>query len=198
MKKKKKLKSMREKNSGIVTFLILILFMLFLNFSCKKNSACNNNNNNNNNPSPDEGVNYGNIAVNFTENDQSGSVFSLDSLKGKVILLNFSAGWCGPCRRESPHLMEIYNTYKERGLEIVQCIFQDEDRDAADLDFINVWLKEFGISFKVINDPDYSSVNTYQVNAIPLNIIIGRDFIITYRMEGFEKETVIKRIEDAL
>ena len=74
---------------------------------------------------PVSGVYLNNIAVNIIENDQNGSSFSLESLKGRVILLVFSAMWCTPCRLEASELIELYNTYKERGLEIVQCIFDD-------------------------------------------------------------------------
>lgn len=195
-----KLRSIWKKVPGVLLLLIIVFLSASVNFSCKKNTAANNNNNNNNNNNQNsgEGVFVGNTASNFTENDQSGSAFSLDSLKGKVILLNFSAGWCGPCRNEASHLMEIYNTYKERGLEIVQCIFEDNDGASADLDFIKAWIKEYGISYRVVNDPNFSTVNTFQLSAIPLNLVIGRDFVIIYRMEGFEKEKVIKKIEDAL
>lgn len=199
MRNKMKLATGSGKNPVAVAFLVIMVLLIGLNFSCKKNTAVDdNNNNNNNNQTPVEGIFYGNIAFNFSENDQTGKTFTLKSLKGKVILLNFSAMWCGPCRNEASHLMELYNTYKERGLEIVQCIFQDEDGNPADLDDIGRWLATFGITFRVLQDPDYSTVNSYSVSSIPLNILIGRDFIIVYRMAGFDKAAIIQRIEDAL
>ncbi|MCP5107797.1 MAG: TlpA family protein disulfide reductase [bacterium] len=155
------------------------------------------NGNNNDGPAV-EGVRVGNIAITFTEIDTNGNSFSLDSLKGKVIFLNFSAMWCGPCRQEAPQLNEIYNTYHERGLEIIQCIYQDEDGNPSTIDDINRWLQEFGCPYTVINDPDRSSVDTYNFGSIPYNIIIDRDFIIRYVMAGFDHDEVVQKINQYL
>ncbi len=175
--------------------LVATALVLSLLSSCKKNDAIDDAPDNS---PPTVGIRTGNIATTFTEIDADGNEFSLDSLKGKVILLNFSAMWCGPCRREASQLMAIYNTYKERGLEIVQCIYEDEDGNPTDLSDINRWIQEYNITYTVITDPDYSSVNTYNFSAIPFNIIIDRDFIIRYTEMGFYYDTVIRKIEQYL
>ncbi len=173
----------------VLTFMLMALIILS---SCKKSSEVNP-------PSdPGEGVFVGNIAINFTETDSNGNPFTLESFRGKVILLTFSAMWCGPCRREAPELMNLYNTYKERGLEIAQCIYQDEDGNAADLSDLARWITEFGITFTVFNDPDRSTANTYGFNAIPFNVLIDRNFIIRYREAGFYPDALRQRIEQLL
>lgn len=134
---------------------------------------------------PVVGIYFGNIARNFTETDSQGNEMTLESFRGNVILLTFSAMWCGPCRMEAPELVNLYNTLKDRGLVIVQCIFQDEDGNPADLSDLARWINEFGMTFTVFNDPDQSTVNLYNFNAIPFNIVIDRDFIIRYREAGF-------------
>ncbi len=172
--------------------LILVLAMvLVLVPSCKKNS------------STDEGgttvgVFFGNMAPNFVETTSEGATFSFDSFKGKVILLSFSAMWCGPCKLEAAHLMELYNKYKEQGLEIVQVVFQDEDGGPADQSDINRWMQTYGLSFTCITDADYSTVQDYSVGPIPTNLVIDRDFIIRYRGEGFDPVTVEQKIQAAL
>jgi peroxiredoxin len=176
--------------------LILAVAFLMIAFSCKTNSGTDDQNDQAAQPVP--GVYLDNIALSFIENDQNGNSFTLESRKGRVILLVFSAMWCSPCRSEASKLMELYNTYKERGLEVIQCIYQDEDSDPADLSDIKRWVEEFKIGFTVVNDPDYSSVNTYNFNAIPFNVIIDRDFIIRYRTSGFNEQAVKNVIEDYL
>ena len=144
------------------------------------------------------GERIGDFIKSFVELDQNGETFSLDTFKGKVILLNISAMWCGPCRSEASELMEIYNTYKERGLEIVQCIYQDEDGNSTDQSDIQRWIKEFFLSFVVLTDPDSSLINFFNFNGIPFNVIVGRDFVIRFRESGFEKTSIINKIEELL
>jgi peroxiredoxin len=160
--------------------------------SCKKSSGVDQSGN------PVVGVYLGNIAANFSETDSQGNELTLESYRGNVILLTFSAMWCGPCRSEAPELVNLYNTYKEQGLEIVQCIYQDEDGNPSDLSDLARWINEFGMTFTVFNDPDRSTVNTYNFDAIPFNVIIDRDFIIRHRIEGYDPGALRRHIEELL
>ena len=144
------------------------------------------------------GIYINNIATSFTEIDSQGNEITLESFRGNVILLTFSTMWCGPCRAEAPELVNLYNTLKERGLVIVQCIFQNEGGNPADLSDLARWLNEFGMTFTVFNDPDMSTVNLYNFNAVPFNIVIDRDFIIRYRDSGFYPGGLQTIIEDLL
>ncbi len=180
--------------SKIIISLLLTTMILIIP-GCKKSTGETNNDNNDNGGN---GQGIGDTIKSFTENDQNGNTFSLDTFKGKVILLNISAMWCGPCREEAPKLMELYNTYKERGLEIVQCIYQDENSLRSDQSDLQRWVKEFKISFTVVNDIDGSLTGYFSFGGIPFNVIIGRDFKIKYRREGFYEEEIIQKIEDLL
>lgn len=177
-------------------FILTISIMVLFSFSCKKASSSSDGNNDQN--SGDVGQAIGDTVKNFNEKDQNGNDFSLESFKGKVILLNISAMWCTPCRSEASELMELYNTYKERGFEIVQCIYQDEDGVRTDQSDLQRWVNEFNISFTVLNDPDDSLTGFFSFGGIPFNIIIGRDFTIKYRKEGFYKEEIIRKLEELL
>ncbi len=181
-----------KKNLSIV---ILILLALIVVTSCK---AVENTIDNGVQDSGEVGQFIGDLIQAFVEEDHNGNTFSLDTLKGKVILLNISAMWCSPCRSEASELMEIYNTYKERGLEIVQCIYQDEEGNSSDQSDIQRWVKEFVLGFTVLTDPDKSLIDFFSFDGIPFNVIIGRDFVIRYRRSGFDKTAVINKIEELL
>ncbi len=175
-------------------FILLLVTTMVLSFlpSCKKSSS------DDNNQPPTVGYSVGNIPINFTEFDSLGDSLTLESLRGNVILLNFSAMWCVPCIAEAPALVRIYNNYRQNGLVVVQCIYQDEDGNPADLADLGRWINQFGINYTVINDPDYSSLDAYSVTAVPTNVIIDRDFIIRYRASGFSENDVRQWIEDLL
>ena len=176
----------------------MIMSVLFLS-SCKKSSNIGGGGNDNgNNPPAAGGLSVGDAAPNFTETDSQGNPFTLESLRGNVVVVSFSAMWCGPCRAEAPELASIYNTYKERGLEIVQCIYQDEGSEPADLDDLARWINEFGIPFTVINDPDRSTVDAYKFRSIPFNVILDRELIIRDIITGNYPTRIIQAIEDLL
>ncbi len=61
----------------------------------------------------------GKVAPDFTLNDTKGNPVSLSSLRGKIVLLDFWASWCGPCRRENPNVKKLYNKYKNKGFEVM-------------------------------------------------------------------------------
>jgi len=179
-----------------LTIIVLSLIVVFIMTSCKTVEDLGANNTPQD--SGEIGERIGDFIQAFTELDQNNDTFSMDSLKGKVILLNISAMWCSPCRSEASELMEVYNTYKERGLEIVQCIYQDEEGNSSDQSDIKRWIAEFLLTFTVLTDPDKSLTGFFNFNGIPFNVIIGRDFVIRYRHSGFDKTAVISKIEELL
>ena len=169
----------------LVVLVVLVVVVVFVS-SCKKNDPGQN------------GPKVGDTASGFTETDAAGNSFSLASVRGKVILFTISTMWCGPCRAEAPGLVEIYNTYKDSGLEIVQIIHQDEDGNPTDLEDINRWVTEYNIPFTVLMDPDYSTVDTYNPGGYPYNAVIDRNFVIQYIGLGFDPDAIIQQIEQYL
>ena len=69
----------------------------------------------------------GGEAPDFTQNDPDGNPIQLSDLRGKVVLLDFWASWCGPCRRENPNVVKLYEAYKDKGFEILG-ISLDKDK----------------------------------------------------------------------
>ena len=75
-------------------------------------------------------VQPGATAPDFTAQDINGKQFTMSSLKGKVVIIDFWASWCKPCRASNPHMLELYKKYHDRGLEMVYVSDDDSNADA--------------------------------------------------------------------
>ena len=132
----------------------------------------------------------GQTAADLSLPDLNGKSVSLSELKGKVVLIDFWASWCGPCRRNNPHLVKLYNKYHEKGLEIYG-VSLDEDmedwKNAVHHDKIN-WIQ-------VIDDKGWQSpaASLYGVDMIPSSFLLDRQGIVrTINAEGPDLESSIK------
>ncbi len=85
-----------------------------------------------------------NKAPNFSLQSMSDSVYVLENLKGKVVLINFWATWCGPCRMEIPDFNDLYDKYHERGLEILGISISDTKEQLSD------FLKAYKVNYPVL------------------------------------------------
>ncbi len=125
-------------------------------------------------------INVGGIAPNIALVNPQGKILNLDSLRGKVVLIDFWATWCGPCRGEIPYLKQAYEKYHAKGFEIFS-ISSDRDVDA--------W-KRFivaqGMNWQhVIESGDAEASRIYMVNSIPRTYLLDRDGkIIAMNLRG--------------
>jgi len=127
-------------------------------------------------------------APDFTIKDLQGTSLSLSSYKGKVLVLNFWATWCPPCRKEIPDFIEAYRELKDKGLEILG-VSVDETTAEALLE----WTKKTGINYPIaLATPEI--VRDYEPgNYIPATIIIDRGGRIRYRQSSLlDKETLVR------
>lgn len=139
-----------------------------------------------------ERMKEGNPAPEFTFQNVKGKTVSLSKLKGKVIVLDFWASWCGPCRQEIPHLKKYYEEFKGKGVEFLS-VSIDAKKDA--------WtkaMKEEGMAWMQGWTPDAgkSVMDTYQFGGIPFIILIDKAGNI-YK-KNLRGEGVKKAIEDCL
>jgi thiol-disulfide isomerase/thioredoxin len=98
----------------------------------------------------------------------SGENIRLKELKGNVVLLNFWASWCGPCRKEMPELEKLYKKYQRLGFTVLGVNVETESSAA------NKILKKSPVSFPVLYDTENTASKLYNVNAMPTTVIIDR------------------------
>jgi thiol-disulfide isomerase/thioredoxin len=119
-----------------------------------------------------QGVNEGAMAPEINLATPEGPNLALSSLRGKYVLIDFWASWCGPCRRENPNVVKTYAAYKDKGFEIYG-VSLDQDREA--------WLKAIEkdqLVWKHVSDLKYWSsagAQAYQVNSIPQTFLLDKE-----------------------
>ena len=121
----------------------------------------------------DEMLAQGKPFPDFAEKDLNGNPISVGALKGKVVLVDFWATWCGPCRAELPNVIETYKKYHDQGFEIIG-VSLDSDRSKVD-SFLKT---EEGMTWPQYFDGEgwqNKLAGKYLVNSIPFTVLIGPD-----------------------
>ncbi|MDX8404316.1 MAG: TlpA disulfide reductase family protein [Mariprofundaceae bacterium] len=132
-------------------------------------------------------------AASFSLPDLQGKMHGLP--EGEVVLLNFWATWCPPCRKEMPSMVELHRKYAEKGLKIVAV---SVDRDINDL---SAFVREYKLPFQVLHDADSTVSHDYAVFRYPETFLIDRQGKVRYHLVGaveWMSEPIIKSIEGML
>jgi len=124
----------------------------------------------------------------------NGDTIRLSSLKGKVVLLDFWASWCGPCRVTNKSLVKLYSKYKDKGFEIFSVSLDDEK-----LKWKNA-IKQDKISWLQVNEGggwDAKTAIAWEISAIPTSYLIDKDGkLLAMDLEGKELEKALKYLID--
>jgi peroxiredoxin len=136
----------------------------------------------------------GAIAPDFTQNDANGTPVKLSSFRGKYVLLDFWASWCGPCRQENPNVVKAYNKYKTKKFTIVGVSL---DRPDGKADWMAA-VKNDGLTWTQLSDLKFwnnEAAALYFVSSIPQNYLIGPDGkIVAKNLRGEDLENKLAEI----
>jgi len=111
--------------------------------------------------------------------DLQGRPVSAATLRGKVVLIDFWASWCAPCREEMPILQRLYNTYRAQGLVIVGV---SVDREAANA---RAFVGRLGVTFPIIHDADHQLAGRFAPPKMPSSYIVDRRGVVRHVHAGF-------------
>ena len=133
-------------------------------------------------------------APNFSLQTQNGKVIELSKLKGKVVLVNFWATWCPPCRAEIPDFIEVYNTYKSKGFEIVGIALDEEGWSK-----VAPYIEEVKMNYPVVLGSEKVIQQYGGIKAIPTTFIIDKKGYIAGSQVGLlSKELVEQKLKSLL
>lgn len=137
----------------------------------------------------------GSIASDFTQNDTLGRPVSLSSFRGKYVLIDFWASWCGPCRKENPNVVRAFETFRNRNFTILGVSLDKPDGKEKWLDAI----RKDGLTWTQVSDLkhwDNAVAKEYGIKAIPQNLLIDPDGrIIAKNLRG---EELLRKLEEVL
>lgn len=129
--------------------------------------------------SPGIGVEVGQLAPDFKMKNLKGGLASLSQYRGKVVLVNFWATWCEPCRAEMPSMEELYSNYSRNDFEILAVSI-----DTMGEPPVRFFVEDFGFTFPVLMDDQFTVNDHYQVRVVPTTILIDRKGVIAHRVLG--------------
>jgi peroxiredoxin len=116
----------------------------------------------------------------FSLPDGSGKMISLDDYKGQVVLINFWASWCGPCRKEMPLLEALQQRYAPLGFTMLGINVEEDSSLAAE------FLRDTPVTFPILYDRENAVSKSYDVIAMPTTIIVDREGGIRYIHHGYK------------
>jgi len=122
----------------------------------------------------------GQAAPDFALKSSSGDNLRLSEYRGDVVMVNFWATWCGPCRQEMPLLDELYSRYERVGFSLLGVNIDDDSRKAMNM------VSELGVSFPVLFDARKEVSKLYEVEAMPVTVLIDREGTIRYVHHGYK------------
>lgn len=142
-----------------------------------------------------EAIQVGMEAPDISLPDPNGKIRTLSSMRGKVVLLDFWASWCGPCRKANPHVVEVYNKYKDKGFDVYSVSLDREDGKQKWLDAI----KQDGLVWSNhVSELKYWQSTpgaVYGVQSIPKTFLIGKDGkIVAVNPRNNLEEEVLKAL----
>ncbi len=120
------------------------------------------------------------VAPDFALQSRDGGTVSLAQLRGQVVMINFWATWCGPCREEMPHLEALHQRYAALGFTLLGVNVEENSEDAKE------WLEETPVSFSILFDPENYVSELYDVVAMPSTVLVDRQGNLRFSHHGYQ------------
>jgi peroxiredoxin len=124
-------------------------------------------------------ISPGHPAPEFTLKSLKDKNLSLKELRGQVVMINFWATWCGPCRQEIPALNTLYEKYRDTGFVLLGVNVDSESVNAIQM------VSRLKVTYPILFDADKLASVLYQVSAMPMTVLIDRDGKIRYVQKGY-------------
>lgn len=122
----------------------------------------------------------GESAPDFVLKSASGENLRLSEYRGEVVMINFWATWCGPCRQEMPLLDQLYSRYQKVGFSLLGVNIDDDSRRALQM------VNELGVSFPVLFDEQKEVSKLYAVDSMPVTVLVDREGKIRHVHHGYK------------
>jgi len=135
----------------------------------------------------EKGTQAGAIAPEFSMQDMQGKTVRLADYKGKVIMLEFWATWCPPCREAIPGIEKLHKAYKDKGLVVLAI-----SMDSGGWDGVKSFITDYRMTYPVLKGTE-DVATTYQVRSIPMTLIINKDGRIVKRYIGIGSDGDIEK-----
>jgi peroxiredoxin len=119
-------------------------------------------------------------ATDFTLPSRDGGTLRLSDLKGQVVMINFWATWCGPCRQEMPLLQQLYGKYEPLGFTLLGVNVEPDSAPAQE------WLRKVPVTFPVLFDRDNKVSAQFGVEAMPSTVLIDRQGNVRHVHRGYK------------
>jgi len=122
----------------------------------------------------------GQAAPDFVLKSTGGENIRLSEHRGDVVMINFWATWCGPCRQEMPLLDDLYGRYQRVGFNLLGVNIDDDSRRAMQM------VEELGVSFPVLFDESKEVSKLYAVEAMPVTVLVDREGQVRHVHHGYK------------
>lgn len=159
----KQQKLQQQSQQNFTPILMTVLTVLFMGISLKTAA-----------------LDIGELAPDFTLKSTQGENFNLSEQRGQIIVINFWASWCGPCRKEMPMLESLHNKYNNLGVSVWGINVEQENQAGKD------FLADLNLSFPIFFDSSNKIAANYQVEAMPTTVIIDRNGQVRHVFRGYK------------
>ncbi len=142
---------------------------------------------------PPKPMGQGDTAPNVTLHLLNGETKTLQDYRGKVVVLDFWATWCAPCRFTMPKMIQFHNRHRNKGVEVIGVAV-----DVTSKAEIEAFVKEMGVNYPIAADSDATAKGAFHVKSLPTLFIIDKEGNILARLEGYDPQNTMQVLEETV